>query len=227
MLTKTWYKVQASSYSLEWLFQPSRLAKFDSLLIRVCAIVAFIGYREITLLTFLEFSLLFRILSIVFHPWNLCLSLQPFPQWYSRISGEPLVPLFCPLVNRACIVPITQQVLFLVFSSFSSFSFDFFESLWLATCFGTCWGHALLDPVSLAILLFYPFYSDGRNLILPIWNSFTIIPFFKLLHSGSPRRFPLAPWGRWFFLLFLQCHLALMASTLFLIFFLSFSFKLS
>ena len=67
MLTKTWYKVQASS-KITILNGYSNLQDLQSLIlfwIRVCAIVAFLGYQEVVLLIFPEFSPLYRILSIV------------------------------------------------------------------------------------------------------------------------------------------------------------------
>ena len=56
-----------------------------------------------------------------------------------------------------------------------------------------CWGM----PFSISTFgssPFLPFFPSGRNPILPIWKSSVAIPLFVLLHSGSPRRFPLAPW---------------------------------
>ena len=123
------------------------------------------------------------------------------------------------MVNRACSVPITWQVLFPAFSFFPSFSFNSFESPWLVTYFGMCWGMPF-SILPFGSSPFLPFFPSGQNPILPTWKSPVAIPLFVLLHSGSPIRFPLVPWevaGYFFF--FLLGLLALMASTLFLIFF--------
>ena len=97
------------------------------------------------------------------------------------------------MVNRACTVPITQQVLFPVFSFFPSFQLWF---LWKSMA-----GYLLWDMLRYALSIspfgsspFSPFFPSGRNPILPIWKSSVAIPLFVFLHSGSPRRFPLAPW---------------------------------
>ena len=123
------------------------------------------------------------------------------------------------MIYRVCSVPITRQVLFPVFHSFPLFSFESFESPWLVTYFRMCWGM----PFSISTFSsssFLPIFPSGRNPILPIWKLPVAIPLFVLLHSGSPRRFPLAPLEVvGYFLYFLLGLLVLVASALFLIFF--------
>ena len=83
-------------------------------------------------------------------------------------------------------------------------------------------GYLLRDVLRYALLdlTVWQFFPSGRNPILLIWKSPVAIPLFVLLHSGSPRRFPLAPLEViGYFLYFLLGLLVLVASALFLIFF--------
>ena len=100
--------IKLKSCSLEWLFQPSKLAKFDSLWIRVCAIVAFIGipgsniHFPLSFFFLLTTTLLISLFSnkISFSPFfSCCLFLRnpslPFIMefWSSRgIVGSPVLP---------------------------------------------------------------------------------------------------------------------------------------
>ena len=159
--------------------------------------VAFLGYREVVLLIFPEFSLLLRILSIVLSFLNsLCPSSQSFPPFYSDIlksQGNHWFLCFvlwstghvlCPSLSRFCF-PVLHPFLPLVLISLKVYD-------WLPIS-----EHAEVTPFSiplLAALLLYLFFSDGRNQILPVWKSSTAIPFFIFFHAGSPRHFPHAPW---------------------------------
>ena len=189
--------IKFKNYSLEWLFQPSKLAKFDSLWIRVCAIVAFTGYREAILLTFPQFSLLLQNFIDSFSPpKNLCLFFVTYPSFYSEIlasQGTHWFPCFVLWLTEPVPCPSLDRFYFLFFHSFPLFSFDSFECPWLVTYFRMCWGMPfLISPFGNSPFL--PFFPSRRNPILPIWKSPVAIPLFVLLHSGSPRRFPLAPW---------------------------------
>ena len=121
-------------------------------------------------------------------------NLSPF--FYSDIlesQGNYWFPCFVLWSTRHVLCPSLSRFRFPVFSSSPSFSFDFFESLWLTTYFGTCWGHAFLIP-TFGNSSSLSFFSDGQNPVLSVWKSSAAIPFFILLHFGSSRRFPLAPW---------------------------------
>ena len=124
------------------------------------------------------------------------------------------------MVNKACTVPITQQVRFPVFHSFPLFSFDSFESPWLVTYFGMCWSHDLLDLTVWQFYLFCLFSHLGgisfcrfesRPLPFP-FSYFSILVPRGASHLRHGKSLVISS----FFLLGL---LALVASTLFLVFF--------
>ena len=122
------------------------------------------------------------------------------------------------MVNRVCSMPITQQVLFPVFLFFPSFSFDSFESPWLVTYFGMCWGMLFsISPFGSSPFAFFPIWAESHSADLKVTcchSPFRISPFWFLEMLPT-----CAMIGHLLFLLFLVGLLALVASTLFLIFF--------
>ena len=197
--------------------------------------VAFLGYREVVLLIFPEFSLLLRILSIVLSLLNsLCPSSQSFPPFYSDIlksQGNHWFPCFvlrltghvlCPSLNRFRF-PVLRPFLPLVLISLKVYD-------WLPIL-----EHAEVTPFSiplLATLLLYLFFLDGAESHSAGLKVFRCYSIFYTSSFWFPEVLPTcAMRGRWFFPLFLLGRLALerdVASLLFLVFlFLFFPFELS
>ena len=148
------------------------------------------------LLTFPEFSLFYRILSIVLSLLKSLPSSQPLPPFYSDIlesQGNHWFPCFvlwstghvpCPSLSRF------YSLFFILFFLLASISLKVHG--WLPIS-----GYAevtpfWIPPFGSSSLL--PFFPTRWNPILPVWKSFVAIPFFILLYSGSPRRFLLVPW---------------------------------
>ena len=174
--------IQGSSklknYSLRWLFKPLRLSKFDSFLIQVCTIVAFSGIPESNLLISLSF-LLDRTFSMMLLSNFSLPSSQSFPLFYSVIlsPGELLIPLFCPLGTRACVVPVAQKVQFSLF-----FILSFLLVLFLWKSMADYLFRSALRSRSSQFSFCRPsslsFFSNGRNPTLLVRKSFAATPFF-------------------------------------------------
>ena len=144
--------IKLKSCSLEWLFQPSKLAKFDSLWIWVCAIVAVSGIlgSNIHFPIHVFFLLTMTFLISIFSKKNLSLlpfSLPPFlrnlPPFYNGVlvfPGNRWFPCFAFSWTESIPCLLLGKSHFPFFSFLPSFSFDSFQSPWLATFFGMCWG---------------------------------------------------------------------------------------
>ena len=121
---------------------------------------------------------------------------QPFSPFYSNILESQVNHWFPCFVLR-----LTGHVSCPSLSRFHSLFFHLFLPLVSISLKVYGWlpfsGHAEVTPFSIPLFgssSSLPFFPAGRNPILPVWKSSVAIPFFILLHSGSPRRFPLAPW---------------------------------
>ena len=84
------------NYKLRWLFKPLRLAKFESLWIQVCSIVAISGIpSDIPLLSSSFWQSFLNDFVVIFYYWIPPSMLAAFP-FYSAILGFE-VPLIPPL----------------------------------------------------------------------------------------------------------------------------------
>ena len=192
MLTKTCYKVQNKfkNYRLRWLFKPLRLAKFESLWIQVCSIVAVWDTEKCLSLSFSTFLSSDRVffydsimIPLAFQCWLPSLFYSVIPRALGLIDSPPLLPWVSKPVM--CLSP--RRLILSLFLIISSFWCCFFESPWLTF-------HSKVCLRGSSWFLIFPSFSPFQTQLLVVLS---LCHFSQVgrIHScwvkGFPYYFPL------------------------------------
>ena len=125
VLTKTCLQGpnKLKNYRLRWLSKPLRLAKFESLWIKVCSIVAVFGIPGNISLLSLSFDKVFSMILLWFTIAECPSMLAVFPFYSVILSSEvPLIPLFgSPGYQSPCCASHSEGWSFPCSSLFSPF----------------------------------------------------------------------------------------------------------
>ena len=177
------------NYRLKWLFKPLRLAKFESLWIQVCSIVAVWDTRKCLSLIF-YFSGFRPSFLLWFRYDPSCLSMLaafPFYSVIPRAWGPIDSPLLLPWILEPVMCLSPRRLILPLFLIISSFWCCFFKSSWLTFHSKVCLGDS-------SWFLIFPSFSPFQTQLLVILSLCHFSQVGKI-HScwveGFPCYFPL------------------------------------